>query len=72
MAVGYNYKITHKKCWFNDPEASQTKVTIPFKERSENMNRKAKWHVSTVEDIFENHHTIVAFHMKYLPRVFLE
>ena len=72
MAVGYDYKISNKKCWYDDPDTSKSMVKIPFKEREENMTRKDKWHVSTVEQIFENHHTIVAFHMKYLPRVNFE
>ena len=72
MAVGYDYKISHKKCWFEDTEKSKTVVKIPYKQREENMTLKDRWHESTVEKIFENHHTIVAFHMKYMPRVMYE
>ena len=72
MAVGYDYKYTRKRCWFDDKKEEESVVKIPFREREENMTLIDRWHYSTIEKIFENHHTIVAFHVKYIPRANFE
>ncbi|KAL5260716.1 hypothetical protein ACHWQZ_G010761 [Mnemiopsis leidyi] len=72
MAVGYDYKYTNKRCWFDETDKQNTVVRIPYRERDENMKLQDRWHYSTIERIFENNHTIVAFHMKYIPRINFE
>ena len=74
MALGHNFQFKHKRCWYEkrDKESASATVTIPYRQRDENMSLKDKWHVSEVEKIFESYKNIVAFHIMYNPRPLYE
>ena len=68
MALGYNYNMIKKPCFYGRKTESESKVHIPFAERSENMDLRRRYYADKVEEIFENHSTVICFHATYIPR----
>eukprot|EP00116_Pleurobrachia_bachei_P004071 sb/3464333/ len=71
-AVGANYKVSNTPCFYDNKRKVVKPGAVRKCDLPENMSLKDRWWSSCVEDVFENYHTIIAFHCTYMPRINFE